>query len=380
MRFDLPIPYRVPGQGLDRARENVSRWSRSQTIYRHFDRRNFENWIASTTTQVARMGGAPRAGRADRSSDEVSFEDRARDLLERELASPAGLAQMTSMDTRGVQAYLGIEAIYRKTRDIQYTRGEWHGVGPGGRDYQRQLEKLRKGKALGARSLEELLAAQSSQMSRAAMERAYRTANMRGDFSFDDSAMTVPWRGVRRMALAMGGITDTQYALLVPGLPTARVVDDLVSWCRAGMLERLDYPEGGLPTRYVVARPEAEKAIADGDLTRHEFDATARLRLNQREHDEAVGDAMLMLGIAAQEVGLTVEYVIPESRMVERNRRGPVPDFIIGFGDGYGVIEISVEVIGKGGAYRESGFVEAQKKAGHVLYYPAYFGGGGRFV
>lgn len=380
MRFDLPIPYRVPGQGLDRAREGVSRWSRSQTIYRHFDRRNFENWVAATTAQVARVGGAPRGGRGDRSADDVSFEERARDLLGRDLASPAGLAQMTSMDTRGVQAYLGIEAVYRKMRDIEYKRGEWRGVGPGSKEYQRQLEKLRAGKALGARSLEELLAAQSSQMARAAMERAYRTANMRGDFSFDDSSMTVPWRGVRRMALAMGGITETQYALLVPGLPTTRVVDDLLGWCRGGELERLEYAEGGLPTRYVVSRPEAEKAIADGDLTRHEFDATARLRLNQREHDEAVGDAMLMLGIAAQEVGLTVEYVIPESRMVERNRRGPVPDFVIGFGDGYGVIEISVEVIGKGGAYREAGFVEAQKKAGHVLYYPAYFGGGGRFV
>lgn len=379
MRFELPIPYRAPVQMMERDRGGVARWSRSQTVYRHFDRRKFETWIASTTTPPPSIAGSVRAP-GGFNWTEASYLERAKDLLDRQLGAPAGMGQLMVMDVAGVQEYLGIEAQMREMPEASYVRGEWRYAGSGSREYQIALEKLRWGRAQGVRSLDELLRLQNSQLERVALEKAYRTAVMRGDFNFDDTVLFVPWRSVRRMALAMGGISETQYGLLATGLSTERVSGDLMRWEKDGKLVCTSKDTPDLPRRYVVSEPEAEEAIQEGDLTRDEYDLTAQTRTRQRDHDEAVGDAMMLLGMSAHEVGLTVEYVVPESRIVAPGREGLVPDFVIGIGDGYGVSDYRIEVVGRGGAYRQKGFAEAQKQAGHILYYPAYLGDCGRFV
>jgi hypothetical protein len=303
------------------------------------------------------------------------------DLLNAGLASPRGMSFLRPMDAKGVREYLCVEQNWRKQPELMFERGEWKRRRETSQ-YLDDLSLLRNQRLLGARSLDDVLKIQRSDQDRIRLRRAYYVARMRGDFDFSPQANPVlQWEGLRRMALAAGSVTEVQIGLMFPDVPLETLAQQVQTWKQEDRLEAIEDQIGRWPTRYVASDSEAQDAIEHGEMTALEWDASAAKRTLQREHDEAVGDAMILMGLMGQEVGLDIEEVVPEHALLKMNYRPPVPDFIMTFNDGYRSFDLACEVIGKGGGYRSSQFKRAHKESGHLAYHPPYLGGGeARFV
>lgn len=299
-------------------------------------------------------------------------------LLDNEIASPKGFSMISTMDATGVQTYLNVEAIWRKDPGVEYKKGEWRREHLNVK-YLEDLETLRKLKSLGARSIEEILSEQRSDEMRSRLERAFRIAVSRGDFGYEEQHQLMPWEGLRRMTLAMGSITPIQYGLMLPDLPSTSVHEHLLKLESEGLLNKIPGEPSRLPDRYVVSEKEAQYAIRIGEIGQDEWDRSAIKRAHQREHDEAVGDALLMIAFVANEYGTAVAEVLPESRLLAIGFPPPVPDFAVELRSHFGMSSLSCEVIGKGGAYRQSSFKKSQQRSGHLNYHPPYLGGGAYF-
>lgn len=383
MKFEVPLPH--GGRPIERPAPGrlESRWSQIGGLYRFQDRLKFENYLASIT-QRRRPGAsskpkvAPSSGKtpqAETLGNLKAFADR---LLQDELASPKGVSILMPWDSGGIQTYLNLEGFWRSDPQVTYQKGEWR-VARETEPYQRDLELLRKLKGLGARSIDEVLNAQRSDADRERLKRTYKTASMRGDFTFGEEGRTLSWEGLRRAVLAMGTISESQYGVLATGLSLQGIQAALADLKAGGRICPVPDQDRRLPPRYSISEAEARSAIAQGDLDESEWDQSAPKRVLQRDHDEAVGDAMILMATIAGEVGLDVKSVVPEHTLVQRKMPPPIPDFIMEFDDGFGTFQVSCEVMGKGGGYRQQGFQGRQKQAGHMMYHPPYLGGGAHF-
>jgi hypothetical protein len=303
---------------------------------------------------------------------------RAEDLLMVGMASPRGLGQFIPMDSEGVRTYLNLENRWRNDPRLEFTQGEWKAVRQSD-GYQADLGLFQKMRMLGARSLEDLLASQRSDLERQRVTQHYRMAEVRGDFSFDTETFTMPWDNFRRIALAMGSISSVQAGLLFPWVTLAGMENQFRVWEREDRILPIADENRDWPTRFVVAPGEAMVAIASGEIEDVEWDEPAARRTAQRAHDEAVGDAIILMALVGQEAGLDVERLIPEAKILEMGVPPPVPDFVIEFNDGYRTFDVSCEVKGTGGSYRRKGFAREQREAGHLVYLPPYIAGGARF-
>lgn len=379
MRFELPMPKHLRPRERVKGEELASlKWSRIGQLYRHQDRRRFDTFIASITRKRAdrireRVPNAKVAGKIQtRAQGIADF------LIENEMASPRGFAMTNVMDAYGIQTYLNVEAIWRKDPGIKFTNGEWRRERITER-YLEDLETLRCLKNLGARSIEEVLSEQRSDEMRRRLEKAYRTALCRGDLTFESDHPGLAWEGLRRMTLAMGSVSETQYGLMVPDASQKQVTEQFATLTREHKLDLIPGEDPDLPARYVVSNEEAELALRLRELTWEEWDQAACKRQLQRDHDEAVGDALLLIAYVANEYGTGVREVVPESKLIALGVPSPVPDFAVELRDHFGLSSLSCEVIGKGGGYRQSSFKKSQAKAGHLVYHPPYLGGGAYF-